>query len=404
MVWEFEERAESLGHRSLVKDAAKFAEDLGVNLHLKHPDPVCAVKSGEIIPSHRVKEVLKECVEEKLEREVRGLEWQRKLLIERKSDSQLCKNGCFSWLSKWKSCPSYTIAVFRRELNLPEVLEAENEAPTVYARNVKQKAKHQAQVQLKQKWEDKSMHGQYPKRVNEKDVDQQMTNQWLKSGGLKSETEGFIIAAQDQAIKTNYYRRNILNDGTDPMCRICGQYQETIDHIVAGCPELAKTEYLHRHDKAASYLHWNICKELNINVEEKWYEHEPQTVTERDNITILWDMPIQTDREIKANRPDIVMKDKQEKSCLLIDMSIPTAKNTLVKITEKLSKYKDLEIEIERMWGMRATTIPVVIGALGLIKKGLEKYTKQIQGNIKISELQKIALLVTSRILRKTLS
>ena len=46
----------------------------------------------------------------KLEREVRGLEWQGKLLIERKSDSQLCKNGCFSWLSKWKSCPSYTIA------------------------------------------------------------------------------------------------------------------------------------------------------------------------------------------------------------------------------------------------------------------------------------------------------
>ena len=155
---------------------------------------------------------------------------------------------------------------------------------------------------------------------------------------------------------------------------------------MAGCPELAKTKYLHRHDKAASYLHWNICKELNINVEEKWYEHEPQTVTERDNITILWDMPIQTDREIKANRPDIVIKDQQEKSCLLIDMSIPTEKNTSVIVTEKLSKYKDLEIEIER------------------IKKGLEKYTKQIPGNIKISELQKIALLGTSRILRKTLS
>ena len=109
----------------------------------------------------------------------------------------------------------------------------------------------------------------------------------LKSGGLKSETEGFIIAAQDQAIKTNYYRCNILNDGTDPVCKICGQFQETIDHIMAWCPELAKTEYLHRHDKAASYLHCNIWKELNINVEEKWYEHEPQTVTERDNITIL---------------------------------------------------------------------------------------------------------------------
>ena len=126
------------------------------------------------------------------------------------------------------------------------------------------------------------------------------------------------------------------------MCRICGQYQETIDHIVARCPELPKTEYLHRHDKAASYLHWNICKELNINIEEKWYEHEPQTVTERDNITILWDMPIQTDPEIKANRPDIVIKTNRRKA-------------------------------------------------------------EQIPGNIKISELQKIALLGTSCIRRKTL-
>ena len=65
---------------------------------------------------------------------------------------------------------------------------------------------------------------------------------------------------------------------------------------------------------------------------------------------------------------------------------------------------KDLEIEIERMWGMKATTIPVVIGVLGLIKKVLEKYTKQISGNIKIRELQKIALLGTSCILRKKLS
>ena len=48
---------------------------------IKYPDPVCAMNSGGIIPSHRVKEVLKECVEEKLEREVCGLEWQGKLRI-----------------------------------------------------------------------------------------------------------------------------------------------------------------------------------------------------------------------------------------------------------------------------------------------------------------------------------
>ena len=52
-------------------------------------------------------------------------------------------------------------------------------------------------------------------------------------------------------------------------------------------------------------------------------------------------------------------------------------------VTEKLSKYKDLELEIERMCGMKAITILVVIGALGLIKKGLDKYIQQITGNIK---------------------
>jgi len=67
-------------------------------------------------------------------------------------------------------------------------------------------------------------------------------------------------------------------------------------------------------------------------------------VSEIDDITILWDMSIQTDREIKANRSDIVVKNKKEKSCLLIDMAIPTDRNTSEKVTEKLSKYKGLEI------------------------------------------------------------
>ena len=151
---------------------------------------------------------------------------------------------------------------------------------------------------------------------------------------------------------------------------------------MAGYPGLAKTGYLHRHNKAATYLHWNICKEMNINTSEKWCEHQPQR--QYHNLVRYAN---KTDREIKANRPDIVIKNKREKGCLLIDMSIPTEKNTSNKVTEKLWKYKDLEIEIERKWGMKATTIPVVRGALGLVKKGLEKYIQQTPGNIKMHEL-----------------
>ena len=58
---------------------------------------------------------------------------------------------------------------------------------------------------------------------------------------------------------------------------------------------------------------------------------------------------------------------------------------TSVKVSEKLSEFKDLEIEIYRMWGMKTKTIPVVIGALGLVKKGLVKFIDQTQGNIDFS-------------------
>ena len=37
-------------------------------------------------------------------------------------------------------------------------------------------------------------------------------------------------------------------------------------------------------------MHWNICKEFGIEVKERWYEHEPKAVTEKDSVTILWDM------------------------------------------------------------------------------------------------------------------
>ena len=107
---------------------------------------------------------------------------------------------------------------------------------------------------------------------------------------------------------------------------------------------------------------------------------------------------------IKANKPDSIIKDKQEKTCMLIAMAIPFDWNTSVKVAEKLSKYKDLEIEITKMWGLKTITVPVVIGALAVIKKGIEKHIYKIPGKINITELQKIALLGSSHIVRKVLS
>ena len=121
-------------------------------------------------------------------------------------------------------------------------------------------------------------------------------------------------------------------------------------------------------------------------------------------VTILWDFLIRTDRTIQVNRPDIVIKHNQNKTCQLIDVSVPSDSNISVKEFEKLSKYKDLKIEIAKMWKMKTKTIPAIVGALAMIKKRIQKYSNEIPGNLSLAQIQKIMFNSTAYILRRTLS
>lgn len=269
---------------------------------------------------------------------------------------------------------------------------------------MKSKLKLEQQRTMIKRWQEKPLHGKYWAKLNAKEIDREKSQQWLRRSGLKAETEGFLIAAQDQSLPTRNYQKHIMKRNITSNCRICGDRQETINHIISGCPVLAKKEYIHRHDRAGTYIHWKLCQHYGITTEKRWYKHTPEKVTENEKATILWDMPIHTDREIKANRPDIVVKDHEEKKCFLIDVSIPADDNVSRKEMENISKYNDLEIEITRMWSLKTKKIPIIVGALGIIKKYSDKYITKTPGLINIYNIQKIALLGTAHILRKTLS
>jgi hypothetical protein len=112
------------------------------------------------------------------------------------------------------------------------------------------------------------MHGQFPCNLDEKLVHNEQSYKWLKFG-----TESMMVVAQDQAVSTNYFKNKVLKEKIDSKCRLCKQHEETIDHLISGCPILAKNEYLMRHDKVGAHLHYSMCKALDIKTTDKWYTH-----------------------------------------------------------------------------------------------------------------------------------
>jgi hypothetical protein len=122
-----------------------------------------------------------------------------------------------------------------------------------------------------------------------------------------------------------------------------------------------------------------------------------------DKVTILWNQQVQTDRTIPNNKPDIVICDYENGTCMLIDVAVPGDRNVIKKEAENILKYKDLTTEIHRIWNVKTRVIPVIIGATGTISKSIRKYLSTITGIHEVKELQKTAILGTAHILRKVL-
>ena len=122
-----------------------------------------------------------------------------------------------------------------------------------------------------------------------------------------------------------------------------------------------------------------------------------------NNITVVWDMPVNTDRTITANRLDIIVEDSVNSTCKLIDMTVPSDRNIALKETEKKKQVESPKLEIQRMWHMKTVVIPGVVGALGTVK-GMVENIKKVSERATMTEIQKICMLGSARIIRKVLS
>ena len=133
---------------------------------------------------------------------------------------------------------------------------------------------------------------------------------WLRKGNLKRETESFLIAARNNAIRTKYVKAKI-----DKIADVdCGDRDETINHIISECCKLAQREYKTRHDWEGKVIHGELCNKFEFDHTNKWYLYNPESVLENETHKILWDFEIQTDHLISTRRPDRVNKKKKKEN------------------------------------------------------------------------------------------
>jgi len=112
-----------------------------------------------------------------------------------------------------------------------------------------------------------------------------------------------------------------------------------------------------------------------------------------------------TDRKVTANTPDIIIKNKKDKTRISIDVEIPAERNVMQKEAGKKLNYRSLCMEIRRMGNRKCMIVPVIIGATGMATKGLKKVLKAIPGKHSIDTCtpQNTAVLGISHIIRKVL-
>ena len=115
------------------------------------------------------------------------------------------------------------------------------------------------------------------------------------------------------------------------------------------------------------------------------------------------DFSIKTDHVIEARRPDLVVVDKKERICKIIDFAVPRESKTEEKEKNRMEKYQDLGREIQKIWNVKVKIIPLVVGSLGAIPKQFGNRLKQIGITAGTAQVQKTVLLGTDRILRKVL-
>ena len=146
-------------------------------------------------------------------------------------------------------------------------------------------------------------------------IQHESCHMWLKQS-LDPRKTAAIVSMLEKMIETKMWKvaRGLTCDNVK--CRVCGEQEETVEHLLAGCKKLAGSEYTRRHNRALMILavQWAIEHQL-IDNQTKWYRErwERGHVLESKDAKLVWDFEfhLRKNNNIKTTRLDVRRQTKE---------------------------------------------------------------------------------------------
>jgi hypothetical protein len=140
-------------------------------------------------------------------------------------------------------------------------------------------------------------------------------------------------------------------------CRICGTEGETIEYIISSCTVLAQSEYKKRHDIFAKIIHMNLAVKFNLLKNNNHIIVIHPKVVWKMIITNYILIKQLTDINIKHNRPDIIILNKQQQQAYLLDIAVTNSHNITQTYNTKINKYLELSVAMRNLWCLEKKSI-----------------------------------------------
>ena len=131
--------------------------------------------------------------------------------------------------------------------------------------------------------------------------------------------------------------------------------------------------------------------------------HNPAPVLENNSHILLWDWHTHGSPNLDQKTRPYNNQQQKKRICKIVDFAVPADHTINLKECEKKDKYLDIARELKKLWNMNVTIVPIVIGTLGTITKGLLKGMEDLEVGGRADTIQMTALLRTARILRRVL-